>query len=270
MALFDLKKLKESVQKSVTEVSEKLPDSVKNAASSGDWKEMAQMGQNAFDTLRAKGEEALASMKEKQAGDQAAISEALKATDSKEKVLTIRDTLRLIYCLMAVDGTISDEEIDKVTEIGRGLDPQFEEYEGDLLALCKNLTNMHSQIRDKDEYYDLIHDEASNILSSTAAPGANGIRAKVLIWDLLAVAYSEGDYSTDERRLIRYISKNVGVEQVTIMEMEHTIRTLMAIEQEETWLRNSNRSYAIVESHINELADRRNAIMRGVNALLLD
>jgi hypothetical protein len=53
------------------------------------------------------------------------------------------------------------------------------------------------------------------------------------------------------------------------MEMEHTIRTLMAIEQEEEWLRNSNRSYAIVESHMNELADRRNAVMRGVNALLL-
>ena len=39
MALFDLKKLKETVQKSVTEVSEKLPDSVKNAGN-GDWKEI--------------------------------------------------------------------------------------------------------------------------------------------------------------------------------------------------------------------------------------
>ncbi len=270
MALFDLKKLKESVQKSVTEVSEKLPDSVKNAASSGDWKEMAQMGQSAFDSLRAKGEEALNAMKEKQEGDQAAITNALRAADSKEKVLSVRDTLRLIYCLMAVDGTISSEEIDKVTEIGKGLDPAFDEYENDLLALSAKLTGMHAQAVEEDDYYDMVHDEASSILSSTSAPGAGGIRGKVLIWDLLAVAYSEGDYSTDERRLIRYISKNVGVEQVTIMEMEHTIRTLMAIEQEETWLRNSNRSYAIVESHMNELADRRNAIMRGVNALLLD
>jgi hypothetical protein len=100
-------------------------------------------------------------------------------TDSKEKVLSVRDTLRLVYCLMAVDGAISSEEIDKVTEIGKGLDPAFDEYEKDLLALSEKLTGMYAQAVEKDDYYDLVHDEASSILSSTGAPGqvASGERS---------------------------------------------------------------------------------------------
>ena len=54
------------------------------------------------------------------------------------------------------------------------------------------------------------------------------------------------------------------------MEMEHTIRSLIAIENEEEWLKSTDRPYKVIEERINELADRKNTIMQGVNALIAD
>ena len=44
----------------------------------------------------------------------------------------------------------------------------------------------------------------------------------------------------------------------------------MAIEDEENWLRNSDRSYAVVEERMKEVEDRKNTIMQGVKALIAD
>ena len=52
--------------------------------------------------------------------------------------------------------------------------------------------------------------------------------------------------------------------------MEHTFSTLLAIEKEEEWLKSSDRPYKVIEERVKELQNRKNAIMQGVNALIMD
>ena len=106
--------------------------------------------------------------------------------------------------------------------------------------------------------------------AQTSAPKESGIRGKILVWDLLTVAYSEGEYSSNEKRLLRFIAKCLGVDYAILLEMEHTVRTLLAIEAEENWLKNTDRSYAVVEERVNELTERKNTIMLGIRTLMVD
>ena len=78
------------------------------------------------------------------------------------------------------------------------------------------------------------------------------------------------EMTRDPKRLIRYFSKRAGVEDTVLLEMEHTIRTLFTIEKEEEWLKSTDRPYRVIEERLNELADRKNTIMQGVNALVAD
>ena len=41
-----------------------------------------------------------------------------------------------------------------------------------------------------------------------------------MIRNLLVIAHSEGEYSTEERRLIRFIAGKTGVDESALIEME--------------------------------------------------
>lgn len=286
MALFDIKKLKENVtkstegiMKSISDTAEKLPESTKNFNLADSMKGAATKGQAAFDILKAKGEEALSAQQEKKVNTKTAIKDALSDQRSKEAVLSIRDALHIMYCLMAIDGTISEEETDKFDEIGKACDPDFAAYRDGLVEECLAAARMetvygHSFVpetpEEEEDYYNQIHDYVGDLFKENSFYATDGMRGKILIWNLLAIAFSEGDYSANERRLIRYIARRAGVDHTVLLEMEHTISTLSAIEKEEEWLKSTDKPYKVVGVRINELADRKNMIMQGVNALIAD
>ena len=274
MAFIDLNKKKgvqdsaENLRKTVTEASEKLPDAVKNVNVGDSMKDLAKKSQNALDTLKSKGEESLAAMKEKQVADKKRISSALQKEEKGELMISIQAALRLIYCLIAVDGTVSPEEEEKFQEIGQEMDPDFSSYKDELIAECMKAASKPAD--DEEEYYDNIHDYAGDIIKEAGSKPLKAISGRLLLWDLLTVAYSEDEYSSSEKRLIRYISKGLGVEYAVVLEMEHTVRTLLAINKEEEWLKHTDRPYAVVEERVNELSDRRNTVLAGAKALLAD
>ncbi len=286
MALFDLDNLKKGAQKSaafmkktLSEASEKLPDNIKDLADKlpdnlkeidveDSVKKIAKKGQDAFEVIKAKGEEAIATHKEKQGQKKAAVSEALKDEDDKEIILSIPDALEIVYCFMAVDGVISGEEEIRFTEVGKELDPEFDQHRNELMLTGNRL--LETSAAYEEDYYDSIHDHVGNLILRSAEKDGSGIRGKVLVWDLLTIAYAEGHYSENEKRLMRYIAKTLGVDHTTLLELEHALRTLLAIENEEAWLKGTDRQYAVVQERVNELADRKMAVMSGVNALIAD
>lgn len=273
---FDFNKLKKSVQesaegllKSVTEATENIPESLKDINVADSVKDLAEKSQNAVSNLTSKGLKSFIPFQnDKQSEQQDLSSDSVQLESKMEIVLPIRDSLRVLYCLMIADGTVSEEETEKLYEIGQELDPDFASYQADLIEEGTRLMNL--PYVDMDEYYDNIHDQVSSIMHAALEPKEDGIRGKLLLWDLLAVAYSDGEYSSNERRLIRYIAKCAGVDNTTLLEMEQTLRTLLAIEEEENWLKNTARTYAVVEERMNELTERKNTIMMGVHALLTD
>ena len=285
MALFNIKNLMdnvskstEGIKKSISDATEKLPDSAKSFNLADSVKDMVDKGQETVGSLISKGEETLGTQTE---NTRAAVKDALADHKSKEVVIPVRDALQIMYCLMAVDGTISEEEADKFDEIGKASDPYFATYKKILIKECLAASRLETTYghafvprtpEEMEDYYDQIHDYVGDLITGLPRgwPVAGGIRPQILLWNLLAIAYSEGDYSANEKRLIRHFSKRAGVEDTVLLEMEHTIRTLFAIEKEEEWLKSTDRPYRVIEARVNELADRKNTIMKGVNALIAD
>ena len=286
MALFNLKKLKDTVEKSadgikksVSDATEKMPDSAKNINISESMKDMAGKGHSMMDILKAKGDELVSSRKGKANETKAAIKDALRDQKGSEAVFSVRDALRIMYCLMLIDGTVSEEEEEKFGEIGLACDQDFDSCKKQLIDECNGAVQSESAQGiefvsiasvDSEEYYDQIHDYVGDLIKEENFYQTEGVRAKWLIWNLLAIAYSEGDYSTNERRLMRYIAKKSGVDNTVLLEMEHTFSTLFAIEKEEEWLKSSDRPYKVIEERVVELSNRKDAIMQGINALISD
>lgn len=288
MALFNIKNLMdnvskstEGIKKSISDATEKLPDSAKSFNLADSVKDMVDKGQETVGSLISKGEETLGTQTE---NTRASVKGALADHKSKEVVLPVRDALQIMYCLMAVDGTISEEEADKFDEIGKASDPYFATYKKILIKEClaaSRLETTYGQAfvprtpEEMEDYYDQIHDYVGDLIADRSLDGSaigteGRVRGKILLWNLLAIAYSEGDYSKNEKRLIRFIARKAGVEDTVLLDMEHTIRTLFAIEKEEEWLKSTDRPYRVIEARVNELADRKNTIMQGVNALIAD
>lgn len=286
MALFNLKKLKDtveksadSIKKSVSDAAEKMPESAKNINISESMKDMAGKGQSMMDILKAKGDELVSSRKEKEDETKTAIKNALRDKKGGEAVFSVRDALRIMYCMILIDGNVSEEEEEKFCEIGLACDQDFDACKKQLIDECNGVVQSESAQGidfvsivsvDSEEYYDQIHDYVGDLIKEENFYQTEGVRAKWLIWNLLAIAYSEGDYSTNERRLMRYIAKKSGVDNTVLLEMEHTFSTLIAIEKEEEWLKSSDRPYKVIEERVVELSNRKNAIMQGINALISD
>ena len=275
MALFDLKNIKKNIQKSVddlkktvSDAAENLPDSVKNINVGDSAKDAANKGKSALGSLVSKGGAALGDKLDRTKKTDAAVKTALeKGTNAAgERIVSVKDSLKLIYCLMAADGSISPEEEEKFQEIGNSLDPDFEQWKDELTA---DLSMKEAVLPDEDEYFDFVYDYATEILYKAEDTG-EGIGAKTLIWDLLVMAFSEGDYSANERRLVRFAAKALSIDPAIPLEMEQTLRTITALDKEEEWLKSMNRPYSVIEEQVNELKERRETIMTGVHALMED
>ncbi len=271
----DFSKFKENVQrttdnmkKSMSDASEKFQKSVKNSNAGNTAKDVLKKGQTAFENIKTKAEKTIEEQRTKNAMKKERMSDALSSTEDEKIVVSCLKSLWLIYLLMAVDRKITDEELEEFHSIGQAIDPRsFSECKETITDEIGKL--MEKKTEDDDEYYDLIHDRVGLVLH-TEDNSTECISGKTLIWDLLTVAYSDGDYSKDEKRLIRYIAKGIDIPNENVLEMEHTLRSLLAIKKEEEWLKNTDRKYNIVDERVKELNHRQDVIMQGVEALIVD
>ena len=240
MELFDIKKIKESVgksadeiKKSLSEAAEKLPDAAKSIGIPESMKDVAGIGQNMMDTLKAKGEELAVSRKEKADETKAALDAALTDLRGSEAIFSVRDALRIMYSLMLIDGIVSPEEGKKFDEIGLSYDQDFDIFKKQLIddsylaaqtESAQGVEFFSLESGKKRDYYEQIHDYVGDLIKEENFYRTEGIRAKELIWNLLAMAYSEDEYSENERRLIRYIAEKSGVDRAILPEMEQIFK----------------------------------------------
>ena len=273
MALFDLKNITKNIQKSaddlmktVSDVTENLPDTVKSINVGDSAKDAAQKGKSTLGALISMGGAAIVDQIDNVTKTDEAVKSALKTDTTGERILPVKDALKLIYCLMAADGSISPEEEEKFLEIGNSLDPDFELWKDELID---DLSMKEAVLTDEDEYFDFIHDYAAEIIYKAEDTG-EGIGTKTLIWDLLVMAFIEGDYSSREKRLIRFVARALDVDSTVLLEMEQTLRTITVLNKEEEWLKSVNRSYSVVEVQMSDLRERREIILTGLQALMAD
>ena len=190
--------------------------------------------------------------------EEPAVTEGFKAVSS-------RNAMKIIFFLMAVDGQIYHDEEEKFDEIGRELDPEFGTHRAEIIQECQ--TQM-SKVIDPEDYGAVLQDGVEAAIYSGNDSQESAISPKVLVWDLLTVAYSDGSYDEKERNLIKYVVRKFDIDKAVFLEMESSFLTLMDLENELKWIKTTDRPYLTIESIVNEISDRKTAVLEGLKALI--
>ncbi|MBB5182677.1 TerB family tellurite resistance protein [Catenisphaera adipataccumulans] len=190
--------------------------------------------------------------------------EAVKNTNNP--VLSTESAIKIIYYLMVADGKILDIEEKKFEELAKELDPHFAEKKDAIMQDCHRELD---KVIDNDDEYDFLQDAVEKALL-TSQPSIDAyITPKLLIWDLLTIAYSDGNANDNERRLIKHLVRRLDVDKALFLELESSMQTIMDIEKEINWIKTTDRPYLTIERMVNELNNRRNTVFEGVKDLVM-
>ena len=262
MGLFDnvKKKLSETAEGVINQaqnLGESMKDiNLKDINLQDSLKDLSQKGADVFNDLQTGAIEMVKN-----------VQGAFAKQEEPNELIIPEDALRMIYYVMAADGRLDGAEVSKFDEIGKDIDPKFEEHKDDLLTECAARIEKE---KDPEYYIDNITDSISDAIKHSQSLSEGVIYPKLLLWNLLVISFADDEYSETEKKLLRSVLRWLNIDKSVLDEMESTIQTLYAIEKEEAWLKSTNRLFSEVEKNLNELADRRQAIMQGVQALLLD
>ena len=184
------------------------------------------------------------------------------------RLFTGKGVLAAFYFLMAADGDISQIEIEKLDQIRKEL--ELEDFTDYLEVLSENYEIITSAAFEDDDPCDLIQEGIDAALKEEPKEGEKGISPRLLVWNLLVMACSDGVYHAQERRIIKHIVRTTGVEKSVFLEMEQLIQTAVAVEKEIAWLSSSQKPYAEIQPIVAELETRQNVILTEAKALLKD
>ena len=181
------------------------------------------------------------------------------------KAISTRNAIKVFYYIMAADGQIFHNEEEKFNLIANEIDPNFADNREKIILECKAQLD---KVVDPEDYYDVLREGVEDALLSSRTTADTFITPKLLVWDLLTLAYSDEHYDETERKLIKYIVRKTNIDKTIFLEMESSIMTLMDIENELAWIKTTNKPYLTIEAMVNELIDRRNVIFESVKDLI--
>lgn len=178
-----------------------------------------------------------------------------------------KSAVMCFYYLIAVDNNIFETEMDAFKSVAAEIDPEnFASYKDSIIEEYKAQV---ATVIDEEDYYDVISEGIDKYLVP-AKDDADSVSTRLLLWDLLVVAFSDGDYSAAERRLIKHVVRIFGVEKDIFLEMEQLMKTNVAITKEIEALENSDKPYNEIRPMVEELEERRNVILTSAKTLIED
>ena len=108
------------------------------------------------------------------------------------------------------------------------------------------------------------------ILFQELSEGELGISSRLLLWNLLVVAFCDGNYSIEERRLIKHIVRMLDIEKDIFLEMEQLMKANVAVGNELKAIERSDKPYNEIRPMVEELEKRREVIVTSAKALIED
>ena len=184
------------------------------------------------------------------------------------KVFTKKGAVTAFYYLLSSDGEVTQDEISTFDEIGEELDPEgFTSYREEIIEAClKQL----SKAENDDEYYDVLLEGLDRALSDRTEIIEEGITSRLLLWDMLIMAYSNEEYDTNERKVIRHLVRIMDIDKSVYLEMERIADTSLAVKQEYEWAQKLDRPYAEVRPIVEELEQRMRVLRESALTLISD
>ena len=184
------------------------------------------------------------------------------------KYIKKKAAMHIFYYLMLVDGAVSDSEKKTFREIGQELDPDhFVKYEEEIMETCEEKLKA---VIDEEDYYEAIAEAVDTLLYSETNEPSEGISKRLLIWDLLVLAFSNEEYNPKERRLIKHIFRKSQEQKDILLEMEHLISTDVAIKKESAWAQTANRPYSEIRPIVDKLEKRESVVFTAAKTLVED
>lgn len=200
-------------------------------------------------------------LQKKESDPPSAEEESVPAIES----ISTRSALKIFYYLMAADGKLAAEEEAKFDLLGHEIAPDYDSLKERVVADCRV---QMSKIFDPEDYYDVIQEGVERALAASVKTEDSFITPKLLVWDLMTIAYSEGEYDERERKLIKYVVRKLNIDKAVFLEMESSIQTLMDLEKEQQWIKTTDRQYLTIEGMVNEIEDRKHVIFDSVKELI--
>jgi hypothetical protein len=174
--------------------------------------------------------------------------------------------MKIFYYLMAIDRKISPEEEEQFDLIGKDMDPDFKAHKEALVNECKE---QMEKVIDDEDYYDAIQDGVENALTGEQMSNDGFLTPRVLIMDMLTIAYGDNEYGEEERKLLKYVVRKLNIAKDVFLEMESSLLAVNDIDKEINWIKGTDRPYLVIEKQINELEKRKNDILTAVKALIM-
>lgn len=255
--------LPESVTNAVSEVQKNVESGAQKVKASGfpekfsaGMQSLAEKGQKTFDT-----------MKQKSKNTDKAAKSVLRDAFQVSKGVSPQGALKAVYFLIASDGQIDAQEMEKFSEIGMEMDAAFPSHKDAIIKECTSLTEKYAGTADYD---DALHDAFRDALKSVNEKNETAIPEKLLLWDLLVTAFSDADYSGKEQHLVRYAARVLDISPVVLQEMEFSVHSVKALDQEAANLRSSSRPYNEVQPEVERIENRKSNIVRSIHELITD
>ena len=68
--------------------------------------------------------------------------------------------------------------------------------------------------------------------------------------------------------MIQAIVEELQIDKAVFLELESSLLTMLDLEKELSWIKTTDRPYLVIEAMVNEIADRKDAVMQGVKSLI--
>ena len=253
----DIKKMTDETVHTLKSTTENLKENAKNFNVEQAKTAAAEMARKSQDAIR----QHLVNAKE----TDKKVKKVLKESPIHEELITTEDALKIIYLLIAADKSISDVETEKYDSIFKELDYNNKLNKEELISSCSVIERTN-----EDDYIDYILDGVQDALNHSKNSGKGTISKNLLLWDLLAVAYSDGEYSEEEKKILRTVNRRMEIDQTIILEMEAAVEAINAIYKEEELLKHSGKPYDEVVPLLEETKRRSEIIMQSVHELIED
>lgn len=174
-----------------------------------------------------------------------------------------KDLISLFWCLAHIDGAFSAEEREKLASMATSLDESYPTYADELerqlsARLESNIQEFGVQSAAKFE--------AQKILGGMELTPRD---AKLLVWNLLAVATADG-MEARELDFIAFVAKKVQLEANVMFELKNYSDALVELGRARDELKASSRPYAQIEPLVAELSIREQAIIQAAQSLVTD
>lgn len=182
------------------------------------------------------------------------------------KFLDKKGLIKSIYCMMAVNGEITEEELAKFDELGMEISADL--YKEGKETFIKDCNDYLSEYLDYEFFGDVVMECVDRIIEESEESGR--LSSRFVIWNLFAIAYSDGSIDDKEKRLIGHISRVIGMKRSVFTELEMLMKASIELMNTSKWLQNSNKPYNEIKPLVDEIEEREKIIKKAVTALIND